>query len=229
MFESAKASQNAFAWINWIYHKATYEDLFFFHMVKLNPTRFLAWDRGTARRHLTGVAGNDAHQNLGIRVQTTAGDTLSGIDIDPYLLSFQFLTNHLFVPFDEELNQQLVLKSLKRGSSYMAFERIADPTGFSFHAQWKSEVFGMGSDVPVGCDLLFQSPIPSLFKLIREGEIYEELEGTSFLFPAEEEGTYRLEVYPVAPPPLLEGLPWIISNPIYVGSFDRSLVPSFAR
>jgi hypothetical protein len=221
MFESAKTSQKAFAWINWIYHKFTYEDLFFFHLLELNKTRFLAWDRTTSRRHLTGVAGNDAHQNLGIVVQTKAGDILFGIEVDPYLLSFQFLTNHLLVPFGEEINQELVLDTLRKGSSYFAFERIADPTGFSFHAEWKGEVFSMGSDVPLGCDLRFQSPIPSLFRLIREGVVYEQLEGTSFSYHTEESGAYRLEVSPIGPPPLLEGKPWIISNPIYVGTFAR--------
>lgn len=218
MYESAKASQNAFAWVNWLYHRFTYEDLFFFHLLILDKSRFQIWDRATRRRHLTGLGGNDAHQNLGLILQTTAGDQLFGIEVDPYLLSFQFLTNHLFVPHDEELDQDVVLNALQQGSSYIAFERIADPTGFSFHAEWQSQVFPMGSEVPVGCDLLFQSPVPARFQLIRKGEVDEELEGTNFVFRTEEAGAYRLQVYPLAPPPLLEDQPWIITNPIYVGS-----------
>jgi hypothetical protein len=216
MFETAKAAQNAFAWINWIYHKFTYEDLFFFHLLKLDEERFRIWDGTASRRHLAGVGGNDAHQNLGLLVQTTAGDRLLDIEVDPYLLSFQFLTNHLFVPYEQEPTQELVLSALQKGSSYIAFERIADPTGFSFHAEWQNQVFSMGEDVPVGSDLVLQSPVPSLFRVIRMGRVYEELEGTHFVFRTDEAGTYRLEVYPVSPPPLLENVPWIISNPIYV-------------
>jgi len=216
MFESAKASQNAFAWINWVYHKFTYEDLFFFHLLELDDSRFRAWDRASSRRHLAGVGGNDAHQNLGLTIQTTAGDRLFGIEVDPYLLSFQFLTNHLFVPRSQDLTQETVLNALRKGNSYIAFERIADPTGFSFHAEWRDQVFPMGDDVPLGSDLVFQSPVPSLFRVIHMGGIYEELEGKKFVLRTEEPGHYRLEVYPVAPPALLEDTPWIISNPIYV-------------
>lgn len=216
MFESAKSSQNAFEWINWIYHQFTYEDLFPFHLLKFEEDRFRAWDRATSRRHLAGFGGNDAHQNLGVILQTTAGDRLVDLEVDPYLSSFQFLTNHLFVPYGQELTEQLVIDALQKGCSYVAFERIADPTGFSFHAVWQNQAYPMGTDVPVGSDLVFQSPVPSTFRLIRMGAVHEELEGTHFVFRAEESGTYRLEVYPVSPPPLLETIPWIISNPIYV-------------
>jgi len=216
MFESAKEAQNTFAWINWIYHQFTYEDLFFFHMLELDDSRFRTWDRTSSRRHLAGVGGNDAHQNLGLTLQTTSGDRLFGIQVDPYLLSFRFLTNHLFVPETAKLTQETVLDALRKGSSYIAFERIADPTGFSFHAEWENQAFSMGEDVPVGSHLVVQSPLPSLFRVIHMGRVYEELEGRQFVLRAEEPGTYRVEVYPVAPPSLLRDTPWIISNPIYV-------------
>jgi hypothetical protein len=216
MFESAKESQSTYAWINWLYHQFTYEDLFFFHMLKLDEKRLRAWDRTSTRRHLTGVGGNDAHQNLGLTVQTTAGDRLFGIEVDPYLLSFRFLTNHLFIPYTEQLTPEAVLRALQKGSSYVAFERIGDPTGFTFHAEWQDQAFSMGEDVPVGSDLIFRSPLPSLFRVIHKGTVYEELEGRQFVLRAREPGAYRLEVYPVSPPSLLEDLPWIISNPIYV-------------
>jgi hypothetical protein len=185
-------------------------------MLKLDRNLFQAWDRTTASRHLAGVAGNDAHQNLGLRVQTTAGDRLLEIQVDPYLVSFRFLTNHLLVPFEEEISEELVLQALREGSSYIAFERIADPTGFSFHARSQGAVFPMGADVPVGSQLIFQSPVPSLFRLMRGGSIHAELEGTQFIYDTEEPGAYRLEVYPLSPPVLLEDQPWILSNPIYV-------------
>ncbi len=217
MFESAKASQNAFAWVNWLYHRFTYEDLFFFHCLNFDETRFALWDQTASRRHLAGFGGNDAHQNLGVLVQTTAGDRLLDIEVDPYLLSFRFLTNHLFIPREQELAEGVILDALRKGSSYIAFERIGDPTGFSFHATWQGKSFPMGEDVPVGSDLVFQSPVPSLFRLILMGRgVYEELEGTYFVFRAEQPGAYRLEVYPPSPPSLLEDKPWIMSNPIYV-------------
>ncbi|MGW8179057.1 MAG: hypothetical protein ACWGQW_09875, partial [bacterium] len=112
MFECAKASQNAFAWINWIYHRFTYEELFFFHLLEMDEDLFRLWDRTSSRRHLAGFGGNDAHQNLGLVVQTTAGDRLFGVEVDPYLLSFKFLTNHIFVPVGEEISEDLVLRAL---------------------------------------------------------------------------------------------------------------------
>ncbi|HTL59101.1 MAG TPA: hypothetical protein VL361_25735 [Candidatus Limnocylindrales bacterium] len=52
----------------------------FFH----RPTDLLQhWDQLNQKRHLTGVAGNDAHQNVGLRGIYTSSDTLRVEDTSP--------------------------------------------------------------------------------------------------------------------------------------------------
>ena len=183
------------------------------------PTRYVVGFKVPERRSEGGiyeVAGTNAHQNVGLIVVSGTGRRLLSVFVDPYVRSFRFVTNHLQLPRDREPSEDLVLEALARGASYIAFERIADPTGFSFHAEAAGEVVPMGSEVSTGSRLVFQSPMPARFRLIRSGISELELEGVRFSFDTEAPGTYRVEVYPLNPPRLLKGKPWILSNPIYV-------------
>ena len=74
----------------------------------------------------------------------------------------------------------------------------------------------MGSTVVSRSELVFQSPIPVRFRLVRPGGDPLVLEGTRFEYQAVDKGRYRVEVYMLDPPSLLRGKPWILSNPIYV-------------
>jgi hypothetical protein len=214
--ENAKQSNNPISWLTWLYHKATYEGLFFFHFWELKNEYLQLWDEVTLQRPLAAVAGNNAHQNVGVVLVSGAGERIFSLFVDPYLRSLQFVTNHVLVPKASEVTESLILQALSSGASYIAFEKIADPTGFSFHAIDGGSILAMGSQVPVGSTLVFQSPIPSRFQLRRSGSVYRELEGSRFELETEEAGVYRVEVYPLNPPRLIRGKPWIISNPIYV-------------
>jgi hypothetical protein len=215
--DSARGHNNPLGWLTWLYHEPTpLADLFFFHAWEMDRLRFELWDRESASRRLPAVAGNNAHQNVGLIVVSGTGRRLLSIFVDPYVRSFRFVTNHLQIPRDRDPSEEAVVEALARGASYIAFERIADPTGFSFHADAAGAVFPMGSEVPVGSRLVFQSPLPARFRLIRSGDPELELEGVRFTVDAEVPGTYRVEVYPLNPPRLLKGKPWILSNPIYV-------------
>ena len=51
------------------------------------PTEFLArWDELNRTRHITGIAGNDCHQNVGIRAFYTAAGTIRIEDTSPKVL-----------------------------------------------------------------------------------------------------------------------------------------------
>ncbi len=214
--QNAKAANTIFSWVNWFYHKVTYPELFFFQIWELNQDHLDLWDQAAAFRQLSAVAGNNAHQNLGIVLMTTSGKRLFSIMVDPYLLSFKFVTNHVLLPYETTPSVESVLNALRSGASYIAFEQIADPTGFSFHARVGDRSLPMGAEVPVGTELVFQSPVPALFRLLREGNVIAELEGVRFTVDTELAGPHRVEVYLLDPPRLIEGKPWIISNPIYV-------------
>jgi len=214
--ENARKANTVFNWFSWIFHQAIYPELFFFQVWEIDQKRIELWDKQLKIRSLPGFAGNDAHQNVGIVMKTTANQEIFSIMVDPYERSFRFVSNHVLIPPDTEITQDSILNALLEGSSYIAFDQIADPSGFSFHAVIDGSALPMGSVVFQSTQLVVQSSLLSRFKIFRSAEPYLELEGSHFEFDADEEGSYRVEVYPLGVPSLLEGKPWIISNPIYV-------------
>jgi len=58
-----------------------------FRMAFHRPTEFLQrWDELNRERHLTGIAGNDCHQNVGVRAFYTEADTIRVEDTSPKTL-----------------------------------------------------------------------------------------------------------------------------------------------
>lgn len=214
--ESAGVHNDFYSWISWIYHQFTLPEMFFFQIWEINRDNFDAWDNVTVMRHVTATAGNDAHQNLGLVLETGTGKKLFSIHVDPYEMSMNSVSNHLLLPKNQKVSEKTVIRALKRGSSYISFDMLADPEGFSYHAETSNGIFPPGSTVPLGSKLRMVSPIPVHFKIIWSGKVFKELEGTSFTLPVTIAGPYRLEVTLIDPPSMLEGKPWIITNPIYV-------------
>jgi hypothetical protein len=94
--------------------KAAREDLTSAWLALLSrPDAFLAkWEELSATRRLTAIAGNDAHQNTNVL----------GLQLDPYDISLGFVTTHVLA---EELTEEAVLRALREGRAYVAFEFVA--------------------------------------------------------------------------------------------------------
>ncbi len=216
LHESASLNDSWFLRISFFYHRLLYPDLFFFKLWTVERSYLDTWDRELKSRNLTGIGGCDAHQNVGILVETTAGQKLFTLMLDPYRESFKAVTTHVILLPKEALSTETVLAGLARGSAYVSFEKVADPTGFSFHALEDGRPKPMGSTVKRGATLIAQSPRRAVFDFIHNGKRLKQVRGSSIQLTAEYPGFYRLEVYLPDPPPELEKNPWIISNPIYV-------------
>jgi len=214
--ESAEEYNNTYSWISWIYHQFTIPEMFFFQIWDLNRERFSVWDSVSEQRHITATAGNDAHQNLGLLLKTGTGEKLLSIQVDSYETSMNSVSNHLLLPKEQPLTESSVLEGLRQGSSYICFDLLGDPEGFSFYAENSSGNFPPGSTVTPGSRLRMFSPVPVHFKIFRSGEVFKELEGTEFTVPADRQGAYRIEVSMIDPPYMLKDKPWIITNPVYV-------------
>lgn len=213
--DSAAVHNHPAGWVTWLYHRIFFPELFGLQAWELDPNRFRTWDEATRRRALAAVAGNDAHQNLGILLVTADGKRLFSLFVDPYVESLRFVTNHVQIPRDQPATRESVIEALATGASYICFERLGDPTGFSFHAEIDNTVLPMGASVRAGARLVFQAPRPVRFRLIRDGVEHLTLEGRRFSLDAPP-GVFRLEVYLLDAPPLIKGKPWILSNPVYV-------------
>ncbi len=204
------------------------------------------WDQLCATAPHTGVAANDAHQNVGlvlkwsepekvrvedalgkllIEVERTAlpgyaemckdkhvGDTLFRFLLDPYEISLRHVGTHLLI---EQLNEAAVREALDRGRAFVAFDWLADSTGFDFAAMIGSQRFEMGSEIPWSRELTLraQTPLAGYWRLIRNGEVVQETAGRTPSWVITEPGNYRAEVWlEVAG----ERMIWILSNPVYI-------------
>jgi len=138
------------------------------------------------------------------------GKQLYRRDFDPYDRSLRYVNNHLLV---RETSEEALFDALKQGRSYIAFNIIADATGFTFLAESGGgrPVPGEGAMFTPGAQLRGASPYPARFTVRRDGEIVHTAEGRDFTWEAPGPGKYRLEAE------LNEGgtwTPWVYTNPI---------------
>ncbi len=140
------------------------------------------------------------------------GDLIFNLDLDPYARSFRHVSTHIFLT---EISELQVRQALVRGRAYVAFDWIADPTGFVYRADRGAENWPVGSEVSLVEDLYLraEAPLEGRFKLVRDGEVALERSGPAFDFRVDKPGVYRVEVWLNLAG---EDRPWILTNPIYV-------------
>ena len=140
------------------------------------------------------------------------GDVIFELDLDPYVRSFRHVSTHLLLT---EVNEAQVWQALGAGRAYVAFDWIADPTGFVFRADRAAENWPIGGEPPLaeGLHLRAEAPLEGRFKLLRDGQVVLDQVGPGIDFLVDQPGVYRVEVWLTLAG---EERPWILTNPIYV-------------
>lgn len=217
----------------------------------LPPTNFLRrWDELNRTRHITGIAGNDCHQNVGfrgfytsagtLRVEDTSPRTLKEIQLnwftrplarfflgplkpgrrlfhiqlDPYERSARFVNTHVLA---RELSAPALLDSLRAGRVFVAFDMLADSSGFQWCAVEGTNCAVMGEATVVSpvMRLRARSPVPCRFTVVKDGAAVTRQEGRAMDFIPQGPGKYRVEAELYA-----RGawVPWVYANPIELRS-----------
>ena len=206
------------------------------------------WDELCQKAPHTGVAANDAHQNIGFTARLTEekkarfedaagkklveldaaglkefgavpkdakpGSVLFQIRLDPYENSLRHVGTHLLMT---ELTQPAVWQALERGRAFVAFDWLADASGFDFAATVSGERHEMGSRLKLTSELqlIGRAPLSAHWKLMRNGKLLSDTTGRTLEVKLTEPGNYRAELWlEVAG----EERIWILSNPIYVAA-----------
>ena len=134
------------------------------------------------------------------------------IRLDPYENSLRHVGTHLLMT---ELSRPAVWQALERGRAFVAFDWLADASGFDFAATAGGERHEMGSRLKLASDLRLtgRAPLSAHWKLMRNGKMLSETTGSTMEVKLAEPGNYRAELWlDVAG----EERVWILSNPIYV-------------
>lgn len=141
-----------------------------------------------------------------------AGTVLFQLKMDAYENSLRHVGTHLLLT---ELSQPAVWHALNSGCAFVAFDWIADATGFDFAANVRDQRHEMGSILKFVDGLKFtgQAPLSGHWKLLRNGQTVSESDGSRFEYSVKDSGIYRIELWlNVAG----EDRAWVLSNPIYV-------------
>lgn len=140
------------------------------------------------------------------------GDVLFEIRLDSYENSLRHVGTHLLM---SELSRESVWEALREGRGFVAFDWIADSTGFQFDMHSRGHRHDMGTHLPLTDDLVIrgQAPLAGRWKLIKDGAVCADVTGLEFSNKVSETGIYRVEVsLDLAG----EEQTWILSNPFYV-------------
>ena len=181
------------------------------------------WDElnASGARRAYAVAGNDAHANVGLSFGGQTGDKLLDFKLDPYERSFSVVRNHVLLEKGSALDEAALLKALSAGRSFFAFDLFGDSTGFRFTASNGTDTRFMGDEIQLPetspVRLTARTPVKSRTVFFRDGQIIGSVADSARAeLSVDRAGVYRVEVYLDQLGPLLEGKPWIVSNPIFV-------------
>jgi hypothetical protein len=186
------------------------------------------WDQLTARRRVTGWAGSDAHARIGPRAAGDPYDDAVLFRLPSYERVFRAFSMRALLdrPLTGEAapDAEALLSALRGGRAYTAVDGLATPALLEFAAEGEHGRARMGESLAQGAAGLHarvNAPDATLILRRNGGEVLR-VTGPALSFdhrPGEEGAAYRVEVTlpdgPGRPP-----VPWIVSNPIYIGIPD---------
>jgi len=194
------------------------------------------WDDLTTRRRVVAIAGTDAHARIGVRSVGEPYDNGSAIHVPSYERIFRAFSNalpDLTFSGDAAADARAVLAAIRAGHVYTTIDGLAGPAVLSVPATSGTATAAAGDVLPlrgpVTLRIATQAPEGARMAIIKDGGVVEtrtvaEVEHVVEAVPA----SYRVEILlPAAPgePPV----PWMVSNPIYVGRDATDAVPSGTR
>jgi hypothetical protein len=194
------------------------------------------WDALTAERQVVALAAADAHARIGVRslgesYDSTASIRSASIRVPAYERVFRALSISLpetTLTGDAAVDGPAVLAAIRRGHVYSTIDGLGGPAAMSFTATSGTARAAAGDVLPLGDGAALrvdvQAPPDARIDLWKDGSVLASGAGPGLEHAAGEAGVYRVEVsLPGAPgePPV----PWIVSNPIYVGRTFRAEPP----
>ncbi len=193
------------------------------------PDSVLArWDAATASARVVGLAGADAHARLGFRQQTDPFEETWHVKVPSYEASFKAFSLRVLLDAplsgDPIRDADDILTRVRWGRTYTVIDGLASPGGFEFTATSGGRSAGIGDDLDIAGEVVLHArmaaPAGSRMVILQNGSIlFDTKEPESHLGVVAEPAVYRIEIYApqaAGDPPI----PWVVSNPIYVGLRD---------
>ena len=183
------------------------------------------WDLQTARRRVVGLAGSDAHARVPIDI---GGGRGFGIPFPTYETLFRAFSVHVELgrawSGDPRADAEALLDAVRAGRLYTVIDALGELAHFRYRARSGEAVIEMGERVvgtePVALEVSVGGPPGREIVLLRQGRAVARSRSSALRFevaggaaPAAYRAEVGLDGAPGTPP-----VPWIVSNPIYVGA-----------
>ena len=183
------------------------------------------WDALGSRRRVVGLAAADAHGRIDIGGDAYAEGNVSPLRVPSYDASFR--TFAVRIVLDQPLSGsaaedgRALLGALRGGRTFSAIDALARPVRFEFSATSGGAVARMGESLTATGSVTLRAraaaPAGSAIDLIRDGQIVRTVSAGELEHETDAtSGVFRVEVR-VPGAPGAPAVPWIVSNPVYVG------------
>ncbi len=185
------------------------------------------WDAQTASRRVVGLAGADAHARLPLRIEAGHDDGGLALRFPGYEPLFRTFSVRVELrqawTGDPRADAGALLDAIRAGRTFTVIDALAELAHFRYRARSGEAVIEMGERAaaaqPVTLEVRVQGPADREITLLRQGRAVASTreDALRFVVPVgAAPAGYRVEVglvdAPGTPP-----IPWIVSNPIYVG------------
>ena len=175
------------------------------------------WDDFLARRKTWGLIAADAHGGFHI------GKWLA-VPVPSYAAAFSLAGLGIARKYSSEPEV-----AIRNGDFFNCIRGAGEPLLFDFFASAGTLNFSSGSAAPDGASLhvvVRTANQPVRLVLLRDGAIVRQVQADRLDVLGTEGGVYRVEVYLVHHPLLPATVPWIVSNPIFIGNGADFPLPS---
>jgi hypothetical protein len=160
------------------------------------PTEALAkWDDLLSRGRVSGFYAANAHGGFPLTEERTIG-----------IPSYRTALGYVGLAVDPRY-REAPEEAIRRGEFFSLVRAAGEPVRFEFRKT--------AGDVVV---ILDSATAGARIDLKRNGEVAGSTKERELRLPSPGPGVYRVEVYLESHPLLAEDVPWILSNPIFVGS-----------
>jgi hypothetical protein len=174
------------------------------------------WDGFLQRDKTWAFFASDAHGGFHITPQLS-------IKVPSYADTFSFAGMGIDKRYEFDPEQ-----AIRSGDFFNCIRGAGEPDRFEFSAHHGFQKFPSGSDAPVNSNLHVEVQVSkqaTRLVLKKDGVALREITGGHLDLAKAAAGVYRVEVFLVGHPLLQANVPWILSNPIFVGIVRESRPP----
>ncbi len=181
---------------------------YFIKSVSFPAKSFAHWDDLLQRGKIWSLVASDAHGGFHVGKSVT-------VNVPSYADVFSFAGLGIDKKYATQPEQ-----AIRNGDFFNCIRGAGEPELFDFYATDNGVIYTSGSNPPEKSDLHVMVEVAGLrtqLILRRNGNIERQVDSRRLDVPGAVAGVYRLEVYLLNHPLLPADVPWIVSNPIFVG------------